>query len=185
MRSTTEPSCCCWDGSAEKGGGDESRALRDKNVQVKRVTQMKSMNYAPGSRRCCRPCIGISPSSLPGLGSRRRHHLGWDPTATGARRILGWMQPAGVGRGDGVEAGVGRGDGVEAVDAAERATAGAACSMQPGGRRPGRRVGGGRRPGLMGRRRASGVGRGSTVSGWMRQTQGRRVGFRARGLEWP
>ena len=66
------------------------------------------------------------------------------------------MQPAGVGRGDGVEA----------VDVAERATAGAACSMQPGGRRPERRGGGGRRPGRrggggcrprrMGRRRASG-----------------------------
>ena len=52
-----------------------------------------------------------------------------------------WMQPASVGRGDGVEAGVGRGDEVEGVHAAERATAGAACWTQPKGRRPRLRVG--------------------------------------------
>jgi len=123
-----------------------------------------------------------------------------------------WMQPAGVGRGDGVEAVVGRGDGVEAVDAAERAVrpgrragrsqmgAGRGCVLDAAGRASAgatrwRRASAGadgasagevgrmgRRPGQM---RASGVGRGSTVSGRMRQTQGRRGGFRARGLEWP
>ena len=131
-----------------------------------------------------------------------------------------WMQPASVGRGDGVEAGVGRGDEVEGVHAAERATAGAACWTQPKGRRPRLRVGcsqagvsrgdeveasvgqggwglgrgggadgasagadacvGHREVGRMGRR----PGR-MRVSGRMRQTQGRRGGFRARGLEWP
>jgi len=55
----------------------------------------------------------------------------------------GWSR-AGVGRRDGVEAGVGRGG---VLDAAKRALAGVACSMQKGGRRPGRRGGGGRRPG--------------------------------------
>ena len=122
----------------------------------------------------------------------------------------GWSR-AGVGRRDGVEAGVGWGDGVEPVDAAERAPAGAACWTQPNGRRPRRRAGcrrasigratGWRRAstggdvvdgasaGAVEWIRASGVGR--PVSGYDgsgrragRQTQGRRGGCRARGLEW-